>query len=81
MCFLFSSIPNTKTGQISIMVCAGMSFVANTPRPASSHQYDLAQSPRWDETHNFGSVSLDDQIRTPLKLDVFLTGCNTHTVK
>jgi hypothetical protein len=39
MCFLFSSIPKTKTGQTSMMVCAGISFVANTPRPAYSVGY------------------------------------------
>jgi hypothetical protein len=33
MCFTFSSKPSTKAGHVSIIVLAGMNFVAKTPRP------------------------------------------------
>jgi hypothetical protein len=36
MCCLFSSRPRTSTGHMSMRVLAGISLVANTPRPADA---------------------------------------------
>jgi hypothetical protein len=68
MCFLFSSIPRIKTGHMSIMVCAGMCFVANTPRPAYCVSYLEPLVCLRERT--FWCINLDDHMWTSLKWNI-----------
>lgn len=68
MCFLFSSIPKINTGHMSMIVRAGMSLVANTPRPV--YNVSCLQRTRCLRERTFWCINLDSDVWTSLKRDI-----------